>query len=164
MIKSAKQVIIIGASGHGKVVADIVEKSANNVRGFLDDNVNGCVFGYPVLGKISDWDKYTSECEFVIAVGDNQIRGKIAHIIENSKLHTAIHPTASIAKDVKIGCGTVIMANAAINPTSTIGKNCIINTGAIVEHDNIIGDKSCLRWNGKDRQLFTYWDWRHCYK
>lgn len=140
MTKSKKQVIIIGASGHGKVVADIVEKSGNKVCGFLDDNVNGCVFGYPVLGKISDCNKYAPEFEFVIALGDNQIRGKIAHNIDNSKLHTAIHPTASIAKDVKIGCGTVIMANAAINPTATIGKNCIINTGAIVEHDNIIGD------------------------
>ncbi|MHC1714455.1 MAG: acetyltransferase [Acidaminococcaceae bacterium] len=135
-----KQVVIIGASGHGKVVADIVEKSGNIVRGFLDDNASGDIFGYNILGQVCDYNKYASEYEFVIAIGNNSVRENIANKLNQVKLFTAIHPTASIAKDVIIGEGTVIMANAAINSSSKIGCNCIINTGAIVEHDNYIAD------------------------
>ena len=133
-----KQVVIIGASGHGKVVADIVEKSGNLVRGFLDDNGIGEVFGYSILGQVCDYNKYVSECEFVIAIGNNEIRENIANKLNQVRLFTAIHPTACMAKDVIIGQGTVVMANAVINSTAKIGCNCIINTGVIVEHDNFI--------------------------
>jgi len=135
-----KQVVIIGASGHGKVVADIVEKSGNIVRGFLDDNGTGYIFGYNILGQVCDYNKYASECEFVIAIGNNSIRENIANKLNQVKLFTAIHPTACMAKDIMIGQGTVIMANAVINSSAKIGCNCIINTGTIVEHDNFIGD------------------------
>ncbi|HAS91462.1 MAG TPA: acetyltransferase [Clostridiales bacterium] len=135
-----KQVVIIGASGHGKVVADIVEKSGNIVRGFLDDKDSGEVFGYSILGQVCDYIKYASECEFVIAIGDNHVRENIANKLNKGRLFTAIHPTACIAKDAIIGKGTVVMANAIINSTAKIGNNCIINTGAIVEHDNFIDD------------------------
>lgn len=135
-----KQVVIIGASGHGKVVADIIEKSGNIVRGFLDDSASGEVFGYPILGQVCDYNNYASECEFVIAIGNNQIRENVANKLNKVKLCTAIHPTACLAKDVIIGQGTVVMANAAINSSSKIGCNCIINTGAIVEHDDYIED------------------------
>ena len=139
-----KKVIIIGASGHGKVVADIVEKAGNTVRGFLDDNASGESFGYPILGQVCDYNNYVSECEFVIAIGDNQVRENIANKLIKANLFTAIHPTVCMAKDVIIGQGTVVMANAVINSTAKIGCNCIINTGAIVEHDNIIGDYAHL--------------------
>lgn len=135
-----KQVVIIGASGHGKVVADIIEKSGNIVRGFLDDNASGDVFGYSILGQVCDYSNYASDCEFVIAIGNNNIRENIAKKLNDVILFAAIHPTACMAKDVIIGQGTVVMANAVINSTAKIGCNCIINTGAIVEHDNFIGD------------------------
>lgn len=135
-----KQIVIIGASGHGKVVADIIEKSGNIVRGFLDDNASGEVFGYSILGQVCDYNNYDSECEFVIAIGDNQVREKIANSIKQVKLFTAIHPSVCMAKDVIIGQGTVVMANAVINSSAKIGFNCIINTGVIVEHDNFIGN------------------------
>ena len=139
-----KQVVIIGASGHGKVVADIVEKTGNIVHGFLDDNASGEVFGYNILGKVSDYSDYASDCEFVIAIGNNLLRETIANRLNAVQLFTAIHPTACMAKDVIIGQGTVVMANAVINSTAKIGCNCIINTGAIVEHDNFIGDYAHL--------------------
>lgn len=135
-----KQVVIIGASGHGKVVADIVEKSGNIVRGFLDDKANGEVFGYSILGQVCDYNNYASACEFIIAIGDNQVRQNIANALNNVKFFTAIHPTACMAKDVIIGQGTVVMANSVVNSSAIIGTNCIINTGAIVEHDNFIED------------------------
>lgn len=137
----SKSVVIIGASGHGKVIADIVLKSGDKVIGFLDDGIEKgkLIVGFEVLGKISDYKNY-SDCEFVIAIGDPHIREKIADAL-NVKWYTAIHPTAVISSlDVEIGEGTVVMANAVINSCAKIGKHCIINTGAIVEHDNILSD------------------------
>lgn len=138
----SKSVVIIGSSGHGKVIADIIVNSGNAVVGFLDDSddVQGkAIIGFPVLGKISDYTNY-KDCEFVIAVGNPYIREKIANELP-VKWHTAIHPKAIISSlDVEIGEGTVIMANAVINPSVKIGKHCIVNTGAIVEHDNILED------------------------
>lgn len=138
----SKSVVIIGASGHGKVIADIIVNSDDKVLGFLDDadDVQGKkIIGFPVLGKIADYDNYR-DCEFVIAIGNPYIREKISNELP-VKWYTAIHPTAVISSlDVEIGEGTVIMANAVVNPSARIGKHCIINTGAIVEHDNILED------------------------
>lgn len=73
-----KKVIIIGASGHGKVVADIVLKSNDQITGFLDDGIQKgtIILGYPVLGKTSDVLNYISDHEFIIGIGSNQVREK----------------------------------------------------------------------------------------
>lgn len=135
----SENVVIIGASGHGKVIADIVVKSGDNAVGFLDDGIEKGfdIAGIKVLGKTEDYIDY-KDCKFIIAIGNPYIREKIS-----SKLcvnwYTAIHPTAVISSlGVEIGEGTAIMANAVINSSAKIGKHCIINTGAIVEHDNIL--------------------------
>lgn len=132
-------IVILGAGGHAKVIADILISRSENFIGFLDDNVQGTVLGYPVLGKLADACMYQDKCSFIIGIGDNCTRKKIA---ENFKLrwHTAIHPNAIVARDVKISEGSVVMANAVINPAAKIGKHCIVNTASIIEHDNIIGD------------------------
>lgn len=135
-------VIIVGAGGHGKVVADTVLLSGDNIVGFLDDNPNiGESFaGFPMLGSVDDFRNY-SDCSFVIAIGDADVREKIVNQLQGVKWYTAIHPTAVISKlDVCIGEGTVIMANVAVNAGAVIGKHCILNTGSIVEHDNQIDD------------------------
>lgn len=137
----SKSVVIIGASGHGKVIADTVLKSGDKVVGFLDGGVEKGtqIVGFSVLGKTEDYKNY-ADCEFVIAIGDPYIREKIANELP-VKWYTAIHPTAVISSiDVEIGEGTVVMANAVINSSAKIGKHCIINTGAIVEHDNVLED------------------------
>ena len=136
-----EEVIIIGASGHGKVIADIIIKPGDSIIGFLDDNTElGDMFiGYPILGTIDDYKKYVNY-KFVIAIGNNAIREKIAQQLDVN-WYTAIHPSAIISSlGVKVGAGTVIMANAVVNSCALVGKHCIINTGAIVEHDNVIGD------------------------
>lgn len=138
-----KSVIIIGASGHGKVVADIIQKSGDKVYGFLDDNteLNNTFLGFPVLGTVDSYKKYEDIAEFVIAIGNAKIRSRISKKLQDVNIYTAIHPSAVISDlDVTIGKGTVIMANAVINSGSKIGEFCIINTGAIVEHDNVIED------------------------
>lgn len=134
-------VIIIGAGGHGKVVADIVQRSGDRVIGFLDDNpdAGSILIGSPMLGSVDDYKKYSAE--FVIAIGNADIRRRISQKLSDVSWYTAIHPTAVISDiDVEIGTGTVVMANAVINPGTKIGKHCIINSGAIVEHDNRIDD------------------------
>lgn len=127
-------VIIIGASGHGKVIADIVEKCGDKVFAFLDDDTSKA----GVEGKISECVNYPDK-KFIIAIGNNAIRRKIAEEYDLN-YYTAIHPTAVIGKDVAIGEGTAIMAGTVINPSTVIGKHCIINSGSVVEHDNRLAD------------------------
>lgn len=137
-----KTVVIIGASGHGKVVADIVNKRGDQVLGFLDDNpeLSKAFIGLPVLGRVEDYEKYKNAL-FVVAIGDANIREKIVEALKDVNWYTAIHPAAVVSTlDTKIGEGTVIMANAVINPGAEVGNHCIINTGAIVEHDNKLAD------------------------
>lgn len=134
------RLIIIGAGGHGKVIADIALRNGHKNICFVDDHATGQVMGLPVIGttsQIRDFDD--GNTEFVIGIGNNTVRKKIA---ENYHIPwaTLIHPSAQIATGVSIGNGTVVMANAVVNACAVIGRHCIINTGAIVEHDNKIGD------------------------
>lgn len=138
----SERVIVIGAGGHGKVVADIVLKSGDTLLGFLDDNetLPSDIAGIPVLGKIGEYVKFF-DAAFVIAVGNSAAREKISQQLNGVRWYTAIHPCAVVsAIDVQLGMGSVVMANAVINPSARIGKHCIINTAAVVEHDDRIGD------------------------
>lgn len=140
-----KKVVIIGAGGHAKVIADIIKKSGDEIIGFLDDNKKkgtNIIKEYKVLGDFNNRFPLAianSDYEFIIAIGDNKKREEISHS-PNLKFYTAIHPSAQIGLDVEIKEGTVVMANVCINSSAKIGKHCIINTGAIIEHDNIIED------------------------
>lgn len=137
-----KDIIIIGASGHGKVVADIARLNGYTDISFLDDDktLKTCM-GYPVIGKLSDAEKHR-DSDFFVAIGNPTTRERIqnALIDNNFKITTLIHPSAVIAENVTIGKGTVIMAGTIINPNSKIGNGCIINTGATVDHDNVVKD------------------------
>ena len=136
-----KDVIIIGAGGHAKVIADIVRKSGDNLVGFLDDSkeAGSDFFDGFILGKTDTYCEY-SEKEFIIAIGNNAIRQKIAEQMQDVTFYIAIHPTAVIAEGVMVGEGTCVMANAVVNADAKIGKHCIVNTASVVEHDNVISD------------------------
>lgn len=140
-----KKVVIIGAGGHAKVIADIIEKSGDEIVGFLDDNKEigtTIIKEYKVIGDLNNRFAMAvtkENLEFIIAIGDNRKREEISHS-PNLKFYTAIHPSAQIGLDVEIQEGTVVMANSCINSSAKIGKHCIINTGSIIEHDNIIED------------------------
>jgi len=134
--------VIVGASGHGKVIADIAEKVGYTDIVFLDDNptVESCG-EYKVVGGCKLALSY-KQADFIVAIGSTKIRRKIQAEFIEMGLHIAslIHPSAVIASNVKIGIGTVVMAGAVINPYSVIGQGCIINTCASVDHDCRIGD------------------------
>lgn len=132
-----KEVIIIGAGGHGRVIADIVNRSDDIVYGFLDDK--GANSERNVIGKIADCEHYKDKY-FIIAIGDNFIRKKIALSYPTLKYYTAVHPNSIVSDNVIVGAGTCIMANAVINDSAKIGEHCIVNTHATVEHDAAIED------------------------
>lgn len=137
-----RNLIIIGAGGHGKVVADIAVCCGYSNIAFLDDNdsINYCM-DFPIIGKSIDAKKYV-DYDFVVAVGNAKVREKLLLYLTENRLNipAMIHPKAVIARDVIIGNGTVIMAGAVINSGSRIGAGCIVNTGATIDHDNIIED------------------------
>lgn len=136
-----KQLIIIGASGHGKVAADIATLIGYDNILFLDDDESLKKCGkYDVVGtceKISDYN-----CDFFVAIGNAKIRERISNMLSDAgkNIATLIHPNAVIGSDVTIGKGSVIMAGVVINANAKIGDGCIINTSASVDHDCKIGD------------------------
>lgn len=136
-----KELLIIGAGGHGKVVADIAKKCGYEQIYFLDDNTDvKYLKDYKVVGCTKDFIKY--DCDMFVAVGNIEIRQKIFSQLksQNKSIATLIHPSAVIADDVILGVGTVVMPGVIINSSSKIGDGVIINTSASVDHDNTIGD------------------------
>lgn len=133
------EVYLYGASGHAKVIYDILLKSKSGiVKGFIDDNLNQKMFCHLPLYKPSDID--LSHKNLIISIGNNKTRKKITKLFDNSKFLKAIHPSSVISENVNIGEGTVIMANAIINFDVSIGKHCILNTSCSIDHDCVIDD------------------------
>ncbi|NRG75581.1 acetyltransferase [Streptococcus suis] len=130
-----KKLAIIGASGHGKVVADIAEKTGYDKIIFLDDAQDKleCT-GYPIVGKVEDIINFKND-DIFIAIGNNKVRNEIAKRYEELNFVTLIHPSATISRTVSIGKGTAVMAGVVINTDAKIGEFCIINTGVTVDHD-----------------------------
>lgn len=133
-----KRLLIIGASGHGKVVADIARLNGYQEIAFLDDDpeVRSCG-KYPVIGT-SRTAKDIDGGVFV-AIGSAKVRRRIQQSVNSERIVTLIHPNA-VVSDAQIGRGTVVMAGAVINPGAVIGEGCIINTSSSVDHDCRIGD------------------------
>lgn len=130
---------LYGASGHCKVIIDIITESRRNIiEGIFDDNPN-C----DSINEIPVFNTKTAETflgkQLIISIGNNSIRKKIMESISAAYL-TAIHPKSIVSNYAKIGEGSVVMAGAIINSDSVIGKHCIINTGAVIEHDCILDD------------------------
>lgn len=138
---SEAPVIIYGASGHGKVVADILRACGVEIEGFVDDDI---AVSTKVLGN-GKWLAEQSAMRpiaIALGVGDNFARRAIAERCAASgmRLLTAVHPSATIADSVKISPGVVIMPHAVVNADAEIGRGAIINTAAIVEHDCMVGN------------------------
>lgn len=147
-------VVVFGASEHAKVVLDLIEKAAEfSVVGLIDSfkPAGKTWFGYTILGSETDLPGLVATHDIVgglVAVGDNWVRYRLVEriraVISTFEFITAVHPSATLARGVEIGCGTVIMAGVTINSDSRIGDFCIINTSASIDHDNSIGDYASL--------------------
>lgn len=139
---------ILGAGGHAKVVIDIVERmGTHSIVGAFDDDPSKWgtqVLGYEVLARIDEFLlHWRSRCtEVVIGVGSNPVRQNLYRRLSERAFCavTLVHPTAAVARDVEVGEGTVIMAQAAVNPGCRIGPCAVINTSASVDHDCVLGE------------------------
>lgn len=137
------KLIIIGAGGHGKVVANIAMLNGYKEIYFLDDDTSKKYIGkYQIIGTTKDINRYKNEYDFFIAIGSNETRKKLAMLLldNNIKPVSLIHPSAVIDSTVQIGYGVVVMANAVINADTKIGNNVIVNTASSIDHDCIIND------------------------
>ncbi len=138
-----KELVIIGAGGHGRVIADIAQKSGvYKTISFLDDGDAKETMGLPIIGQSSDVEKYANTADIFVAIGNNAVRGEFIErlLAMNANVPTLIHPSAIIGACVEIGVGTAIMAGAVINPCSKLGKGVILNTCSSIDHDCAIGD------------------------
>lgn len=138
------RLLIIGAGGHGKVVADIALKMDRwDYIAFLDDNDDiKTSMGIEVIGKSADMFRYIKDYDIFVAIGNNETRKVIQEKleVEGASIPVLIHPDAIIGEKVEINAGTVVMAGVVVNCCTIIGKGCIINTGATIDHDNLIED------------------------
>lgn len=126
---------LYGASGHGKVIKDIVESQGKTVEGFIDDNPEvKMLSGLPVKHFINNDD------EVIVSIGDNKTRKKIVEKLHCKFSEAAVHKTAVVSETSEIGEGTVVMGGAIINADAKIGKQCIVNTGASIDHECVLGD------------------------
>ena len=129
-----KSIYLYGASGHGKVVKEIVEANGDSVASFIDDDpTKNELSGLPVLHS-------SAGCTpVVVTIGVTDVRKKIVDSLD-CEFVTCIHPSAIISPSAKIGVGTVVMAGAVINADAVIGDHCIVNTGATIDHDVVLKD------------------------
>jgi sugar O-acyltransferase (sialic acid O-acetyltransferase NeuD family) len=141
-VKRPVGISILGASGHGKVVASCLIAGRKEVRGFFDDDSlkwGQIILGLPVLGSIATCEAM-GEGPAVFGIGRNQTRQEIDRIRPAQRWVPVIHPTTWVDPTVQIGEGTVVFAGVVVQPGAKIGRHCILNTGCSVDHDCILED------------------------
>jgi sugar O-acyltransferase (sialic acid O-acetyltransferase NeuD family) len=141
------RLVVLGAGGHGKVVADAARAAGTQVLAFADANParrGKEVSGLPVLD--GELEALRAFCEHegaqtVVAIGENATRRRIFEALQAAgvSLANVVHPSAVLAPEVTLGIGVVILAGAIVNVTTVIGDNAIINTGVRLDHDNTLG-------------------------
>lgn len=143
----AEKIFVFGASGHAKVVIDIIEKQGLFQIAFLvDDNPalkETDFYGYRVIGGKQELLAVRSQVSGgIVAIGSNRARIAVAEWLDKTgmDLVTVVHPSAQLARGTIVGGGTTIMAGAVINSDTCIGKNVIINSRASIDHDCVVGN------------------------
>ena len=144
MQRPDRTVCLFGASGHAKVIIDILERKGDYcIQGLFDDERSlwgQALMGYAILGGKAEMKAL--QADLFLSIGDNQIRSRLAaeFMQQGVSFATAIHPDASISRDVQIGVGSVVMAGAVINADTHIHEHVIVNTCASVDHDCVLED------------------------
>lgn len=127
--------ILYGASGHAKVIIDILEANGQKIDFIVDDNPALTeLLGYEVRRNTGEYD------EAIVSIGSCEIRKKVVEGLNVGKYATSVHPSAVVSPRATINEGTVVMQGAIVQSCAKIGKHCIVNTGASVDHDCEIGD------------------------
>ncbi len=140
------KLLIAGAGGHGKVVADAAARRGNcSSIAFLDDRFPDLmsVGDWPVVGRLADLPGFSGRFDACVpAFGEPRLRLRILDEARAAgfELPVLVHPSATLARRVRVGEGTVVLAGAVVNIDASVGRGCIINSGAVVEHDCILGE------------------------
>ncbi len=140
-----RKLIVFGAGGHGKVVADVATQSGWTVVGFVDDAPDAGVHAslpFPVAGDRASVRAFLRDgCQVALGIGSNHAREAIARFLqsEGTEAATIISHAAIVSPWARIGAGTVIMPGAVVNAMAILGEGIIVNTGAVIEHDSRIG-------------------------
>jgi len=142
------KIVIVGAGGHGQVVADILLMRAANCDGltpvgFVDDDLSlrgRRILNLPVVGQIDDLRSVAHD-GIVVAIGSNSRRYQMcaALVARGEVLVSAIHPSAQIGYGVELGAGVMVSAGAVINTGSRVAMGTIVNSGATVDHHTEVG-------------------------
>jgi sugar O-acyltransferase (sialic acid O-acetyltransferase NeuD family) len=143
------RVLIVGAGGHGHVVADVLRIASRRGSewepvGFVDDAAplqGRHVAGLPVLGSIESLGSLPHD-GVIVAIGDNDTRRAVFTTLQQrgERLVVALHPSAVIGGEVTIGPGSVVCAGVVVNPATAIGSNVILNTACSIDHHSRVGD------------------------
>jgi sugar O-acyltransferase (sialic acid O-acetyltransferase NeuD family) len=150
----ANNILIYGASGHSKMIVDIIHKNNEyKIIGFVDSfkSINETIYGYKVIGDLNTLSKLIKKYNIdgiVIGIGDNYTRqiayNKIKKIAQTIEFITIVHPSAVLANDIVLPEGVVVMPDVVINANAKIGKFCILNTKSSLGHDSVMSDFSSL--------------------
>lgn len=136
----SKRVIVIGAGGHGRSVAEaILLLGQDELVGFVDDgaDANAKVWGYPILSRTDSMHSQREHADaVVVAIGNNAVREKLHARVREAgfELLSVIHPTAFVSPTAALGAGCAVMAGAAVGTEAQLGEGAIVNCGAAVDH------------------------------
>ena len=144
---TGQPIVVFGAGGHGKVVADAARSAGFVLAAFVDDapaRAGTTIWGVPVVS----WAAFQADrgrwedAAFIVGIGDNGARQDVQGRVESAgrEVVAVVHARATVAPTARIGPGTVVMAGAVVNPDAAVGRGCIVNTGAVVEHDCALGE------------------------
>lgn len=128
--------LILGAGGHGRVVAEIAQDCGYDHISFLDDN------SPDAIGRIDELERFANQFDNAFAgIGNNVLREQLILRLEAAGYHVPvlIHPSAYVSRTAKIGKGTVVEPKAIVNAGTVVGLGCIISVGAIVDHNVVVG-------------------------
>jgi sugar O-acyltransferase (sialic acid O-acetyltransferase NeuD family) len=135
-------IAILGYSGHSLVVLDAAKEMGLNVEYYCERNqISFNPFDIDYLGdEGSESFNWNSVDQFILGIGDNKIRQKVADLIAFNKkiILNVVHPTSIISNYAKVGAGNFIAANVTVNALVKIADRCILNTGCIIEHECIV--------------------------
>lgn len=139
------KLIIIGAGGHGRVVAETAELEGRwDDIAFLDDrNDTDTVLGHKIIGKLNEYARFAGKYDYaIVSLGDNEKRMDLIQKLLKAgyKVPVIIHPKATVSKYSEIKDGSVILAGAVVNTGVSIGRGCIININSCIDHDCAIYD------------------------
>ena len=140
------RLVIIGAGGHGRVLAECAKAAQLQLLGFVDDNTaltGTSQLDLPILGTIAALEKKLVLGEgILLGIGNSAFRMRLLHAFRAAQfgVPTLIHPRAWVSPSASCGAGTVVMANATVQTGCRLGEGVIINTNASVDHDSVVSD------------------------